>query len=108
MNSTTYPRSVAELTKCEFPNCTGDGHEDNVAPSQWLHNLSPDSFDNGLITGDIYIVGGVAMGEVDLAGSYTESPSDELRAAADKYEAFPTWLRSLADKIDAHNAAVQS
>ena len=105
MTNATETRSAAESTDCGFPNCSGYGHDGNAPESEWSHNLHSSKFDDGLIATDVLVRGGTALGEVDLAGYYTDAPADELRAAADKYEAFPALLRSMADQIDAFNAA---
>jgi hypothetical protein len=105
MTNATHTRTAAEMTKCDYPKCDGFGHEDCLPEPKWTHNLTAASFDDGIITGQINVVGGTAEGYVDLAGWYGEASSAELRTAADKYEAFPEWMRSLADQIDAFNAA---
>ena len=104
MTNVTDTRRPAEFTECEFPKCSGDGHDENAPKSNWSHNLHADKFDVGLITADVLVTGGAAFAEVYLDGHYTDAPAEELRAAADRYESFPAWLRTLADQIDAHNS----
>ena len=105
MTNVTETRTAAESTDCGFSNCSGNGHDDCAPKSDWSHDLYSEKFDDGLVTTGILVRDGAALGAVDLSGYYTDAPADELRAAAEKYEAFPALLRSMADQIDAFNAA---
>ena len=103
MTNITDTGTAAQLTKCEFPNRAGDGHDEYAPKSDWSHNLHADKFDDGLITAEVLVIGDAAFAEVYLEGFYTDAPAEELRAAADKYESFPASLRTLADQVDARN-----
>ncbi len=100
MNNDT--RTRAEATPCVFPECNGDTHDEFEMESRWDHTLTQSEFDNGLIEARATVRAGVVTADVTLQGFYFDAPSSELREVADRYEAFPAWLRSLADRMDSH------
>jgi hypothetical protein len=97
---------AAMATPCDFAGCTGFGHEHIVPVSEWTHDADS-TFDGGIIT----VTHSRGSGREHSASIYFEGSGDmtasELRHDADKYEAFPAWLRSMADRLDALASGVQ-
>lgn len=96
-------RAAAMATPCAFDGCSGTGH-DNASwdPAQWRHEVVDESFDGGIVTADISLFsdGSPLEASIHFDGDGIMTAA-EFRAAADDYESFPAWLRSLADRMDA-------
>ncbi|TFC20064.1 hypothetical protein E3O19_01450 [Cryobacterium algoritolerans] len=96
---------AAMAMPCEFEGCSGVGHDNSPNPAEWRHEVVSETFDDGIVQADIsaFTNGDPVLGAIHFAGD-GEMTAAEFRAAADKYEAFPAWLRSLADRMDALSA----
>ena len=92
--------TAAQNTPCKYPECTGDGHEYIVPESDWSHEAVNASFDGGIVLGSISDRLGIFTGDISFEGS-GEMTAAEFREAADTYEAFPAWLHTMADRLDA-------
>ena len=94
----------AQNTPCGIEGCNGWQHEDGVAPSAWTHEVVKEGFDRKNVTASVWIAeDGKANGYIDYEAN-GDMTAAEFRAEADTYEAFPAWLRSMADRIDTLNA----
>lgn len=93
---------AAMATPCAFEGCAGIGHDNSPDPAEWRHEVVTEEFDDGIVQADIsaFTSGDRVMGAIHFNGD-GEMTAAEFRAAADNYEAFPAWLRSLADRMDA-------
>lgn len=98
-------RAIAEAqnTPCNIANCNGWQHEEGVMPSEWSHEVVSDAFDGGTVSAAAVITKGNVTGYLDYQACGDMTAAD-FRAEADTYEAFPAWLRSMADRMDALNA----
>ena len=92
--------TAARNTPCKYAECTGDGHEHVLPESDWSHEAVNSSFDGGIVLSSISDRLGTFTGDISFEGS-GEMTAAEFRDAADTYEAFPAWLRSMADRLDA-------
>lgn len=94
---------IAKNTPCDFDDCDGSLHGIRDEPADFCHRVFAEAFE-GIV--DLSITGTTAgfIGELDF-GAEQEMTSSEFRTAADKYEAFPAWLRAQADRLDALNTA---
>ncbi|TFD25872.1 hypothetical protein [Cryobacterium lyxosi] len=95
--------TAAQNTPCKYAECTGEGHEHILPESDWSHEAVNDSFDGRTVLGSISDRLGTFTGDISFEGT-GEMTAAEFRAAADTYEAFPAWLRSMADRMDALTA----
>ena len=104
-NETTaaeWDPAAAMATPCTFDGCSGIGHDSSPDPAEWRHEVMAVSFDDGIVQADIsaFTNGDPLVGSITFAGD-GEMTAAEFRKTADDYEAFPAWLRSLADRMDA-------
>src|SRR5690554_5452916 len=94
----------AQQTPCGITDCDGEMYEGNVEPSDWHHRVLMRKCDNGIIEVEVARKpDGTYEGDIVFGGNGTMTAA-ELRSAADQYEAFPAWLRAIADDIDTRNA----
>lgn len=94
--------AAAMATRCTFDGCTGIGHDNSQDPAEWRHEVMAVTFDNDIVQAEIsaFSNGDPLEGSISFAGDGVMTAA-EFRQAADDYEAFPAWLRSLADRMDA-------
>lgn len=95
----------AQATPCDYEGCDGTDHDPCEPPEKWSHTVVQETFDNG-IDGLIVAKPGAGFnGYVDFSNrGDDEWSAADFREAAELYEAFPAWLRSIADQIDALNS----
>lgn len=95
---------AAEAAPCGFEGCDGLGHDFVEDPAKWRHEVVAEEWDRGIVQADISVFAGrPPVGSIHFEGD-GEMTADEFRQAAEEYEAFPAWLRSLADRMDAQSA----
>jgi hypothetical protein len=97
-----YERAVeaARAFPCGVAGCNGSQHERGVDPSEWMHEVVSTMFDSGAMVASVFTDQGTIS--ADLFGAIEgQMTAAEFRVKADEYEAFPAWLRSIADRIDA-------
>ncbi|WP_146072855.1 hypothetical protein [Cryobacterium sp. Y62] len=92
--------TAAQNTPCKYAECTGEGHEYILPESEWSHEAMNTSFDGKIVLGSISDHLGTFTGYISFEGN-GEMTAAEFRDAADTYEAFPEWLRAMADRMDA-------
>ncbi|TFB46513.1 hypothetical protein [Cryobacterium tagatosivorans] len=90
----------ARETPCKYIDCTGNGHEFYAPVADWSHEAVNATFDGGIVKASISDCSGRFEGDIAFEGDGTMT-ADEFRTAATEYEAFPAWLRSMADRMDA-------
>ena len=96
-------QAAARNTPCKYAACDGGGHEYNVPESDWSHEAVSEYFDGRTIFASISIINGEAAGYMEYEATDGMTAA-EFRAEADTYEAYPAWLRSMADRMDALDA----
>ena len=96
--------AIARATPCKYADCDGGSHEAVTPPEEWWHEAVTASFDDGIVTASICDMRGHFEGYIDFEGNGTMTAA-EFRTAAIEYEAFPAWLRSMADRLDALSTA---
>lgn len=94
----------AQNTPCGIDGCNGLLHEAAVKPSEWIHEVVAAEFDDGSVKVSLDLNAGDLAGNIyaEFSGVMT---AQEFRAMADEYEAFPGWLRSMANQMDAIDGA---
>lgn len=97
----TMTHEQAWATPCSVTDCDGTGHDPHADPAGWAHQVVNEKFDNGIISGYLWRYTDRSKNFVAIDfegdGQYTVA---ELYEAADAYEAFPNWLRSLAVRLE--------
>ena len=99
-------RWIAEAwnTPCDIADCNGLQHEAGVPQPEWMHEVTNEGFDGRNVHASVWIAAdGKAHGYMDYEAAGDMTAAD-FRAEADTYEAFPAWLRSMADRMDVLNA----
>ncbi|MEB0265898.1 hypothetical protein [Cryobacterium sp. 10I5] len=94
----------AQNTPCGVEGCNGWTHDPNEADStKWSHEVVKEIFDGSTVEATIWSSRDGIVGDIQYEG-YGEMTADDFRAEADKYEAYPAWLRSMADRMDTLSA----
>lgn len=105
LSDTAWDKSSADAqnTLCGVAHCDGSQHESGVSPSAWLHEVVSEKFDGETVSASVTIGNGKIEGFMDYQAN-GEMTAADFRTEADNYEAFPAWLRKIADRMDALNA----
>jgi hypothetical protein len=94
---------IAQETPCGVDGCDGEFHDPFAPSEEWNHYVRRKEFDNGIVQASVALMSdGKSVGNIHFGGD-GEMSAVELREAADLYEGFPAWLRSMADTIDERN-----
>lgn len=104
MSDTSAPSRPSWDTPCEFADCTRRYHDPNEARTEWRHEVYvAEGFDGDTVQAELsmYSDGRPPVGSVDYEGNGDLLTAADFRREADIFEAYPAWLRSLADRLDA-------
>ncbi|TFC94038.1 hypothetical protein E3T28_15900 [Cryobacterium sinapicolor] len=88
---------------CEFEGCTRRYHDPLQTRAEWRHEVYVAAdFDGGTVEAalSVFSDGRPPVGDIHAGADGDLMTAAEFRKAADNYEAFPAWLRSLADRLD--------
>lgn len=97
-------RADAQNTACGVEGCNGWSHDPNEADStKWSHEVVKEKFDGSTVEATIWSSRDGIVADIEYEG-YGEMTAADFRAEADNYEAYPAWLRSMADRMDALTA----
>ncbi|MDH6237043.1 hypothetical protein [Cryobacterium sp. CG_9.6] len=96
-------RAAAMAVDCGHDGCDGFSHDALDDPSNWMHSTPDETFDTS--TWMMFMHSDKSMGFYACDEGAGELNAAEIRALADKYEAFPEWLRSLAGRLDSLQGA---
>jgi hypothetical protein len=100
-------QAIAQSTECGYEGCDGTSHVGSDVAEDWQHTVVEDKFNDGSIVATISAVPNSATryeGYLDVQWRAGTMTAAELRADADAHEAYPAWLRAMADRLDALNA----
>ncbi|TFC20187.1 hypothetical protein [Cryobacterium sp. MDB2-10] len=97
-------RDDAQSTPCGVEGCNGSAHDPCEPDSaKWSHEVVKEEFDGRTVEATIWSSRDGIVGDIQYEG-YGEMTAADFRAEAYKYEAYPAWLRSMADRMDALSA----
>lgn len=90
-------------TPCEFADCTHRYHDPKEDSSRWRHEIFVAKDFGGVVEAaiSVYSNGMPPVGDICVATDHDLMTAADYRRIADEYEAFPVWLRALADRMDA-------
>jgi hypothetical protein len=88
----------AQNTPCGIEGCNGFQHEAALEAADWEHEVVSERFDSGSVKAGVFLMRGEITADISIESS-GEMTAAEFRAMADAYEAFPAWLRSIADRM---------
>ncbi|TFC78148.1 hypothetical protein E3O45_05915 [Cryobacterium sp. TMS1-20-1] len=103
MSNITARLDPAWNTPCEFADCTRRYHDPHDVRTNWRHEVFvAEGFDEDTVQAElsVYSDGRPPIGSIDYMGNGDLQTAADYRREADIFEAFPAWLRSLADRLD--------
>lgn len=110
MSSARIPLSPSWDTPCEFTGCSRVYHDPLVPRTMWRHEVYvPEPFDDGTVDVElsVYTDGRPPIGSIHYGDDADLMTAADYRREADTYEAYPAWLRSMADRLDALDGGTQ-